>query len=39
MADKLGLSIDKTCYSVFGSKPSDIGDYVIKIQDTVLKSG
>ena len=38
MANKLSLSIDKTCYSVFGSKSSDVDDYDIKIDDTVLKS-
>jgi hypothetical protein len=38
IANKLSLSIDKTCYSVFGSKSSDVDDYDIKIDDTVLKS-
>jgi hypothetical protein len=38
MANKLSLSNDKTCYSVFGSKSSDVDDYAIKIDDTVLKS-
>jgi hypothetical protein len=38
MAKKLSLSNDKTCYSVFGNKSSYVDDYVIKIDDTVLKS-
>jgi hypothetical protein len=38
MANKLSLSIDKTCYGIFGSKSFDFGDYDIKIDDNVLKS-
>jgi hypothetical protein len=38
MANKLSLVLIKLVDSAFGSKSSEVDDYDIKIDDTVLKS-